>query len=286
MLFNWLNAIVLAGLAGFMILEALAPARKLPDIRGWRLRGLAFTAVYFIVAAYSPLLWHAWIGHVQLFDLSAVPLVAQVLAGYFAIQFIGYLWHRTMHKSDLLWRVFHQMHHSQERLDAFGAFYFHPLDALGFTFVGSLGLTLVGVSPIAIAVIAVGGALISALTHTNVKTPRWLGYIVARPESHALHHGRGHHAQNYSELPLVDMIFGTFVNPRERVAETGFYDGASARVGAMLMFRDVSKPRESAAESPRRPGRFNRAEFTTLILEAALATAVGVAVVAGLSPLV
>ena len=43
-----------------------------------------------------------------------------------------------MHSSDLLWRVFHQTHHSAERVDIWGALYFHPLDVIGFAFVGSL----------------------------------------------------------------------------------------------------------------------------------------------------
>jgi len=37
-----------------------------------------------------------------------------------------------------LWRGFHQMHHSAERVDAFGAFYFSPLDIIGFTMLSSL----------------------------------------------------------------------------------------------------------------------------------------------------
>jgi hypothetical protein len=37
-----------------------------------------------------------------------------------------------------------------------------------------------------------------------------------------------------------DMIFGTFRNPERFEPEAGFYDGASARVGAMLTFRDLA----------------------------------------------
>ena len=36
----------------------------------------------------------------------------------------------------------------------------------------------------------------------NVRTPQWLGYLVQRPESHSVHHQRGVHAYNYSDLPL------------------------------------------------------------------------------------
>jgi sterol desaturase/sphingolipid hydroxylase (fatty acid hydroxylase superfamily) len=87
--------------------------------------------------------------------------------------------------------------------------------------------------------------------HANIKTPRWLGYIVQRPESHCVHHERGVHRFNYSDLPLWDMVFGTFRNPAEWRGEAGFYKGASSRILAMLLGRDVSTPpsgSESAAE--------------------------------------
>jgi len=78
--------------------------------------------------------------------------------------------------------------------------------------------------------------------HANIKTPRWIGYLVQRPESHSMHHGRGLHKYNYSDLPVIDMIFGTFKNPENFAKETGFYDGASQRIGDMLIFKDVSRP--------------------------------------------
>ena len=80
------------------------------------------------------------------------------------------------------------------------------------------------------------------LSHANIRTPRWLGYITVRPESHSVHHQRGSHRNNYCELPVIDMLFGTFVNPETFVKEYGFYDGASARVIDMHLFKDVSKP--------------------------------------------
>jgi sterol desaturase/sphingolipid hydroxylase (fatty acid hydroxylase superfamily) len=81
----------------------------------------------------------------------------------------------------------------------------------------------------------------SIFQHANIRTPRWLGYFVQRPESHTIHHGRGVHAYNYSDLPLFDILFGTFRNPKGFETETGFYHGASRRVGEMLVWRDVTR---------------------------------------------
>ena len=76
------------------------------------------------------------------------------------------------------------------------------------------------------------------------KSQRMLAeYIVQRPESHSIHHGISIHKYNYSDLPLVDIIFGTFRNPtQEEVPQTGFYKGASKRVVDMLLCKDVSQP--------------------------------------------
>ncbi|HXS03818.1 MAG TPA: hypothetical protein VN731_05035, partial [Rhodanobacter sp.] len=66
------------------------------------------------------------------------------------------------------------------------------------------------------------------------------GYIVQRPESHSWHHARGRHRNNYADVPLFDILFGTFDNPHDFAPVTGFYDGASSRIGDMLLFREVS----------------------------------------------
>jgi sterol desaturase/sphingolipid hydroxylase (fatty acid hydroxylase superfamily) len=83
---------------------------------------------------------------------------------------------------------------------------------------------------------------LSIFQHSNIRTPQWLGYIVQRPESHTHHHARGIHRNNYSDLPLFDIIFGTFRNPATFEHETGFYNGASKRMWDMLRARDVSIP--------------------------------------------
>src|SRR3546814_13520217 len=94
----------------------------------------------------------------------------------------------------------------------------------------------------------------SVFQHSNSRTPRWLGYLVQRPESHSVHHQRGVHAYNYSDLPLFDIVFGTFRNPRDFAPEQGFWQGASARVPQMLAFRDIarelSRCRATAAPRP------------------------------------
>ena len=70
-----------------------------------------------------------------------------------------------------------------------------------------------------------------------------------RPESHSWHHARGRHRDKYADVPLFDILFGTFDNARDFAQANGFYDGASLRLGEMLVFRDVAEPPASAARA-------------------------------------
>ena len=230
------------GLFGaFCAIDLVARARAFPYIRFWRLKGIASTFLYFAVATFAPLLWDGLLGENRLFDASGLPLAAQVAGGVLAIELGVYVWHRTMHATPFLWRWFHQMHHSAERVDIWGALYFHPLDVIGFTFVGSLCLVL-GFGITAEAAIAVNllATFCGLFQHANIRTPRWLGYFVQRPESHSLHHERNVHARNYGDIPIFDMIFGTFENPVEFSGEVGFFEGSSKRMGALLSGRQIA----------------------------------------------
>lgn len=247
---------VIALYVTLMLVEAIAPGRKLERIRGWIPRTLSSFGVYFYLSSYLPLLWEEYLAQYQLFDLSQLGTVTGATIGLLVYEVLLYAWHRTMHNTDWLWRAFHQMHHSAERLDSFGAFYFSPLDAVGLTMVGSLSLSLiVGLSAQAVTLFLFVNMFLGIFQHTNIKTPRWLGYLIQRPESHTIHHGKGLHKYNYADLPIFDMIFGTFRNPRGYEMDTGFYDGASSRIADMLLCRDVSEPDEEPADEP----QFSRA---------------------------
>jgi hypothetical protein len=55
-----------------------------------------------------------------------------------------------------------------------------------------------------------------------------------------LHRARRVHAFNYCDLPLWDMIFATFKNPRRFEGEAGFWDGASSKMGPMLLGKEIA----------------------------------------------
>ena len=235
------HLIAYALFAGFAVLDLAGRARTYPDVAFWRLRGLAFALLYFALATYAPLFWDGWLGQYRLFAADTLPLWQQLLGGFLALEFGIYAWHRTMHNVPFLWRWSHQMHHSAERVDIWGALYFHPIDTLGFTMVGSLALVVgFGISAQAAIIINLVATFMGLFQHANLRTPRWLGYLIQRPESHNLHHERGVHARNYGDLPVFDMMFGTFANPREVENQVGFFDGGSKRLCAMLVGRQIA----------------------------------------------
>jgi len=89
-----------------------------------------------------------------------------------------------------------------------------------------------------------GGALVGVLLYelgVYIKTPQWAGYLIQRPEGHTVHHAKGIHKYNYSDVSIFDIISGTFYNPKGHEYDTGFYQGATGKIKDMLLFRDINK---------------------------------------------
>jgi sterol desaturase/sphingolipid hydroxylase (fatty acid hydroxylase superfamily) len=126
-------------------------------------------------------------------------------------------------------------------VDIPGSSYLHPFDIAVLTVPYIVfPVFILGLDPVVVAAINYVGAFYAMFQHWNVKTPRWLGYFIQRPESHGLHHELGIHARNYSDFPLWDMLMGTFVNPETFDGDVGFEGDAPNRRAAMLLFRDVN----------------------------------------------
>jgi hypothetical protein len=75
--------------------------------------------------------------------------------------------------------------------------------------------------------------------HANLRTPRWLRFLIQTPELHSIHHQYNVHRYNFSDIPLWDRLFGTYKDTVEFCDRCGFPKGAEERLGAMLAFKDV-----------------------------------------------
>lgn len=243
--------IVLLIPAGFIVMagiERLWPARRFPVIPRWHWIGVGTFVYAGLMNGLLPLMLpQEWMARHRLFDLSAIGTLPAVLIGHALITLATYGWHRATHAADALWRGFHQMHHAPRHLNIYAANFLHPADLTVYVVLPALiALFVLGVDPLAAAIIGNLGAFNAFFQHWNVRTPQWLGYFFQRPESHCIHHQRGLHAYNYSDFPLWDIVFGTFRNPKAWEGETGFDPPADSRYGAMLAFADVN----SAAAGP------------------------------------
>lgn len=252
-LLTWISWLLLPA---FLVLDLAFRARRYHAPRGWRLRALLLTAAAFYFSLKVGEGWVAVLPASTLVDLSGLGTWWGALVGVLVYGLVHYGYHRAAHGWGWLWRASHQMHHAAESLDAFGAWLLHPIDVVAFTTIGILvSFPLLGLTPEAGALMGAFLAFNAMFQHANLRTPRWLGFLIQRPESHGVHHGRGVHAFNYSDLPLWDMVFGTFRNPVRFEGEVGFWPGASSRVGDLLLGRDVAAMAPPGGGAPSRTRR-------------------------------
>lgn len=235
--------VVLAVAAAMIAVERLRPGRRWPDSAGWWARAALLNGIQVAMVFLGGRLWEPWLQARRLWSADGLGTAVGTLAGYLAITFVYYWWHRWRHESRFLWRWLHQLHHSAQRIEVVTSFYKHPLEIASNGVLSSAILYLlvgVGPEPAAYAVLLTG--LAELFYHWNVSTPHWLGYLIQRPESHCYHHGEGIHGKNYADLPLWDMLFGTFHNPRSWEAPCGLGADAEQRLGELLLGVDVTRP--------------------------------------------
>lgn len=225
------------------ILERLFVGWKLPRVHSWYTRVVLVNVVQLGVVLLAGVTWEKWFGAYSLFNFSdhMNPWLAGFVA-YFIATFVFYWWHRVRHESDFLWRYFHQIHHSPQRLEVITSFYKHPFEMIVNSLLGSfLIYTILSLSLEAGALYTLFTALGEFFYHTNVKTPQWVGYIFQRPEMHRIHHQFNRHKNNYGDFVFWDMMFGTYENPKTWNDRCGFEEHRELRLKEMLMLKDIYK---------------------------------------------
>lgn len=204
-------------------LERVKPNRLWPSIRHWQLTGIGFFVMLGLVNNIVAILARKCLPDVRLFDTASLGTVAGTLIGFLALSLGNALIHRAYHRYEFLWRYVHRFHHAPQRLDVAGVMYQTPWEAMAsamlFVFVT---VFLLGLDPVASMLCAYLAAFYGMFQHLNIRTPVWTGYLIQRPEAHCLHHERGKHADNYSDFPIWDMLWGTFRNPVKFDGELGF----------------------------------------------------------------
>lgn len=240
---EWALPLVLMLGGALIALEHLFPAHPVQPHREWYVRAALVNAMQLLVFAIVDRLWRHWGGGYSVFALGQkMPPFAGALLAYFIFTFVVYWWHRARHGSPLVWRIFHQLHHSPRRIETLTAYYIHPLDMVVVLFISNaivyvlLGL---GLEAAAWYTLITGSA--GFLIHANLRLPRQVGYVFSTPEMHRLHHKSGHHAHNYADIVWWDMLFGTYLNPVEDIECCGFEDAAERHVIPMLLGKNIDE---------------------------------------------
>lgn len=225
-----------------LAIESRWSARAFPPRKGWRWLGIGFLLLIGTAGATVPLVLPLdWMAAHRWMDGTRLGAAGGALAGWLVLSFIAFVLHRAYHAFSPLWQLGHQLHHSPQRVDISGSAFFHPVEMV-LQVLMQLFVTVIvlGLDPIAAALVGYIAAFHGMFQHWNVRTPRWLGYFIQRPESHCVHHRMGVHTWNYADFPLWDIVFGSFRNPREFRGECGFEAPDDHRVVAMLSWRDVN----------------------------------------------
>ena len=237
-----LGLVFAAGLA-FVALERRFPGRELPHSAGWYPRALLLNLAQLAVVMLAGFTWNEWLQGPSLFRIAGgLPAAAQGFLCWFVGTFVFYWWHRARHAWRPLWTVLHQIHHSASRIETLTSFYKHPLEiGLNSMLSSLIVFPLLGASVEAGAWYSFFAALGEFYYHANLRTPRWTGWFLQRPEHHAIHHQFGVHRHNYGDITWWDRLFGTFKDADEFVPRCGYAGEREQRLGAMLLFRDVNR---------------------------------------------
>jgi sterol desaturase/sphingolipid hydroxylase (fatty acid hydroxylase superfamily) len=232
--------IVVAVFSVIFTREVIAPASGANCDKRWQFYAAALSLAQVAAALGAGVLFNDFFRAHALVGLPAsLPAPVTGLISFVVASLVAYWWHRATHRFDILWRVFHQLHHSPSRIESLTSFYLHPFDTVAAALINALCAYLIfGLDATAAAWGLLYAALDNLFIHMDLRTPRWLGVLVQRPEMHRVHHKHNFHAQNYG-MPIWDLLFGTFENPKDRVVECGFRPEAEYRVKEMLLLKDV-----------------------------------------------
>src|SRR4051794_19366893 len=198
-----------------IVIERLWPAMDLPRVHAWWARVVLINAAQLGITLLAGLTWNRWCAAVSLFHIGrSMSDISAALLTYAFSTFVFYWWHRFRHESAFLWRALHQIHHSARRLEILTSFYKHPVEIwLNSILSSAIVYTLFGCDIEAAGYYTLLIAVGEFFYHWNIKTPRWVGYLFQRPESHRVHLQFRYHTNNLAGLPIWDILFGTFKNP-------------------------------------------------------------------------
>lgn len=241
MLDNYLFWLILFS-AITLLFERIWPARRQTMLRTWlwsdylhlAFNGHILGVFLYGIASYRVLPhldgFLAEQGYKDVFYFQAISgwsLLIQSFLALIVLDFIQWLVHNCLHRSNFLWEL-HKIHHSVQdgEMDWIVSFRFSWLEPLIYKSVMYLPIMWFGFAPEALFFHAVFGTAIGHLNHANLT---WdygpLRYVLNSPRMHLYHHAYDAplHGQNFGIIfSCWDWLFGTAYLPDEPCPRIGF----------------------------------------------------------------
>ena len=168
-----------------------------------------------VVAVPAAAIW-ASEHHVGVLNLTDLPIWAEWLLAFVALDFAMWVQHLATHRIPFFWRM-HKVHHADHDLDVSTAVRFHPFEILASTVWKAGCVVFLGVSAPAYIAFEIWLAANALFNHSNVRLParldRTIRPFLVTPDMHLVHHSsiEGEQRRNYGfALTLWDRIFGTY----------------------------------------------------------------------------
>ena len=217
-----LGPLTLAIIGPILILERVRPAQRRPLVA----RGHRHDVIYTLlnVAVVAPLVAALTLSFSELMNrvlpwlelprMGVVPRWVAVAAIFVAMDGCNWFVHLANHRVRMLWR-FHELHHSQEDLNALSVFRTHPFLHISYVLALLPGIILLRSGSVSALLLVLYGGWV-ALAHSNTNlTFGPLGRLFVSPNYHRQHH-RLDGAQDVNlgfALTIWDQLFHRAVFP-------------------------------------------------------------------------
>ncbi len=165
------------------------------------------------VEAFADLRQSLGIESLLVFDVAALPVVAQLGIMFVSRDFVQYWVHRLLHRIPRLW-AFHKVHHSVTQMGFAAHLRYHWMETIVYRVIEYIPLAMIGFGIQEFFVVHMIALTIGHINHANFHPPIGpLRYIFNSPQMHIWHHAKelaARYGANYGlSLSVWDWIFGT-----------------------------------------------------------------------------
>ncbi|MFK7896404.1 MAG: sterol desaturase family protein [Myxococcota bacterium] len=229
--FDWLVLALLANSVIFILIERVWPHKpeQLTLRAEWKLdlvyyifNHLMVSVILLITTFFSEGLFGWAVNDTLQGAIRSQPIWLQAIEVLVIADFTQYWGHRMMHEHPRLWN-FHAVHHCPARMDWLSGSRIHFAEVLFTRSTVILPIFLLGFAEAAINFYVVWVSIQGVLIHSNTSINFGpLKYLFSTPHFHHWHHAADAEAidRNYAaNLPVLDMIFGTYIGNHDRWPE-------------------------------------------------------------------